>query len=108
MQMIKVFRTAAMLVIAGMAAVFFSCSSSPHVHYDLKVFKHEEGWGYEILRNNKPFIYQEYIPAIEGNKVFADSRSAKKTGKLVLSKLQHHQLPVVSVEELQQLGVIRE
>jgi hypothetical protein len=106
MTMIKTIRTAAMLVITGMAAVFFSCHPSPSVHYDLGVFKHEQGWGYEIQKNHKPYIYQKYIPAIEGNRSFSDKRSAKATGKLVLSKLQHKQLPTVSIEELKEIGVI--
>jgi hypothetical protein len=106
--MIETRRAAAMLVIAGMAAVFFSCNTSPHNHYDLNVVQHEQGWGYEIRRNHEPFIYQQYIPAIEGNKAFADKRSAKKTGRLVLSKLQHNQLPTISIEELKELGILGE
>jgi hypothetical protein len=108
MTMIEPRRAAAMLVIAGMAAVFFSCHSSLHHHYDLNVVKHEQGWGYEIRRDHKPFIYQQYIPAIEGNKAFEDKRTAKKTGRLVLSKLQHNQLPTISKEELKELGVLGE
>jgi len=106
MKMIETIRIAAMLGITGMAAIFYSCHSSPHVRYDLNVVKHEQGWGYEILRDHKPFIYQQYIPAIEGNKAFADKRSAKKTGRLVISKLRHHQMPAVSQEELKELGVL--
>jgi predicted glutamine amidotransferase len=103
---IKTIRTAAMLVMTSMAAVFFSCHSSPAVHYDLRVMNHEQGWGYEIRRNGQPFIFQQTIPAIEGKQGFADKKSAKKTGRLVLSKLKHHQMPTVSKEELKQLGVI--
>ena len=95
-----------MLVIAGMAAVFFCCHSSPHVHYDLQVVKMEQGWGYAIRRDHKPFIYQETIPAIEGIKAFSDRRSAKKTGRLVLLKLKHNQSPTITKEELKKLGVI--
>jgi len=108
MKMIETMRIAAILVITGMAAIFYSCHSSPHVRYDLNVVKHEQGWGYEIRKNHKPFIYQQYIPAIEGNKAFADKRSAKKTGRLVLSKLHHNQLPTISKEELKELGVLGE
>jgi len=105
---IKTIRTAAMLVMTGVAAVFFSCHTDPAVHYDLRVVKHEQGWGYEITRNKKPFIYQQYIPAIIGNQGFPDKQSAKKTGRLVLSKLQHHQMPSVSKEELKELGILGE
>jgi predicted glutamine amidotransferase len=106
MTMIKINRTAAMLVIAGVAAVFFYCHSSPHEHYDLQVKKMGQGWGYAIRKDDKPFIYQATIPAIEGNRAFTDKRSAKKTGRLVLSKLQHNQMPSVSIEELKELGVL--
>ena len=106
MKMIETIRIAAILVMTGMAAFFYSCHSSPHVRYDLNVVKHEQGWGYEILRDHKPFIYQQYIPAIQGNTAFKDKRSAKKTGRLVISKLRHHQIPAVSQEELKELGVL--
>jgi hypothetical protein len=105
---IRTIRTAAMLMMICMAAVFFSCRTTPTIHYDLRVVKNEQGWGYEIRRNNHPFIYQEYIPAIEGRKAFLDKRSAKKTGRLVLLKLQHNQLPTVTKEELKEIGVIEE
>jgi hypothetical protein len=103
---IKTIRTAAILIVVSMAAVFFSCRPSASPRYDLRVVKHEQGWGYEIRRNNHPYIYQQYIPAIEGRNAFADKRSAKRTGRLVLSKLQHNQLPSVTREELKELGVV--
>jgi hypothetical protein len=103
---IRTIRTAAMLMMICMAAVFFSCRTTPTVHYDLRVVKHEQGWGYEIRRNSHLFIYQEYIPAIESRKAFVDKRSARRIGRLVLKKLQHNQLPTVTKEELKELGVV--
>jgi hypothetical protein len=100
--------TAALLIIISLAVVMYSCQHPRPVHYDLKVVKLEQGWGYEIRKNNKSFIYQQYIPALEGNVAFSDKKSAKKTGKFVLTKLRNNQLPSLTIPELKQLGIIEE
>ncbi|MBN2519098.1 MAG: DUF4907 domain-containing protein [Bacteroidales bacterium] len=74
--------------------------------YTLKVFKHDRGWGYEIYKNNQPFIHQVYIPAIEGNYAFPNKSSAKKTGLLVIGKLIKNESPNITKEELMLTGII--
>jgi hypothetical protein len=69
----------------------------------LEVIRSGEGWGYDILKNNKIYIHQPYIPAIEGQFPFKDKKSARKTGKLVVKKLREHKLPSVSVDEVKEI-----
>ena len=74
---------------------------------DLVSVKTTDGWGYKILVNHKLYINQEFIPAVNGRKSFQTEEQALVTGKLVLKKMRSgQQLPNVSLQELQQLGVI--
>jgi hypothetical protein len=77
------------------------------VNYSVKTIHSEnEGWGYQILKNNKAIINQPYIPAIQGNRVFSTEDKAKKTGEFVLKKIQNGEFPpIVTVEELDSLGI---
>ncbi|MBN1414574.1 MAG: DUF4907 domain-containing protein [Bacteroidales bacterium] len=95
-------------IIALLAACMVACTKISSESYVLHVVKHEQGWGYEICKNKKPFIYQEYIPAIEGRIPFSDKNSARKTGKRVLKKLRNHQSPTITRTELVEMGVIEE
>jgi hypothetical protein len=69
--------------------------------YEVSLFKSGDGWGYDILKKDKPYIHQPYMPAVEGQIPFRDKRSAKKTGKLVVKKIRNHKLPAVTKEEIE-------
>jgi len=71
--------------------------------YKTELFRSGEGWGYDILKNEKVYIHQPFIPAIEGQVPFSDKRSARKTGKLVISKLMRQKSPTVTKEELNEI-----
>lgn len=75
-------------------------------YYKLEIIQAETGWGYQVFKDNKPFIHQEFIPAIEGNLRFPDENSAKKTGLLVCDKLKNHEFPFVTKKELISLEII--
>lgn len=70
-----------------------------------RAFNHGNGWGYVVLLNDKLFIKQEHIPAIEGNKTFVKETDALKVAGLVVAKLKKNGKPTIAVEELQQLGI---
>ena len=38
--------------------------------YNFKIIKEVNGWSYVILRDNTPYIYQKYIPCMQGNNEF--------------------------------------
>ena len=65
--------------------------------YEVEPYKTNNGWGYRILVKGKIFI--------PGKKAFPTRRTARKTGELVLHRLQHHKLPAFTIEDLQQMGL---
>jgi hypothetical protein len=71
--------------------------------YEVELFKSEQGWGYEILKNNKPYIHQPYMPVIEGEVPFSTRQSARKTGRLVVRKIQNHESPAITRAELESI-----
>lgn len=76
-------------------------------NYTFEVLPFENGWGYKISENQKPFIIQKTIPAIQGTKGFRDNQSAKKCAELVVNKLENGVFPpTITKEELDSLGLI--
>lgn len=53
----------------------------------VKPFEYNGGWGYDILADNKPYIHQDRVPAIQGKHIFLTEEDAKKTGNLVVQKI---------------------
>lgn len=75
--------------------------SSPGRQLELQTFQSGNGWGYQILMNEKVLIYQPTIPSIDTLMAFPDEGSAKKIGTLVLNKLAGHKDFSVTREEIQ-------
>lgn len=71
--------------------------------YEVALFRSGDGWGYDILRKEKVYIHQPFMPAVEGETPFRDKKSARKTGRLVVKKIRRHQLPAVSEEEIKSI-----
>jgi len=69
-----------------------------------------KGWGYDIYKDNKLYIHQEIIPAIEGRKGFASKDEAQRVGELVVSKIKQGKgggLPQITIEEIDSLKITR-
>lgn len=77
------------------------------VPIDGSTFKTANGWGYSITVDNKLFIKQDKIPAIQGNKSFATEEDAAKVAELVIKKIAKNENPAVTIQELKQLGIIQ-
>ncbi|MBN2813310.1 MAG: DUF4907 domain-containing protein [Bacteroidales bacterium] len=73
--------------------------------YEVKPYKTDNGWGYRISAKEKIFIEQPFIPGLPGKKSFPTRRTARKTGELVLHRLQHQKLPAFTKEDLTQVGL---
>jgi hypothetical protein len=71
--------------------------------YEVSLFKSGDGWGYDILKKEKVYIHQPFIPAIKGQYPFRDKRSAKKTGRLVIRKIKNHKSPAVTKAEIKSI-----
>ncbi|HVM89773.1 MAG TPA: DUF4907 domain-containing protein [Puia sp.] len=75
----------------------------------LKPFQTETGWGYEILANGKTYIRQSFIPVLEGHRCFTKKEDAIAVGNKVIEKMKMgEQLPTISLDELKQMGVIKD
>lgn len=74
-------------------------------HTSYQVFAVGKGWGYRILLDTAVFIQQEQIPAVKGFTFFQTKQDAANTAKLVLQKMKKHELPMVTVTELDSMGV---
>lgn len=72
----------------------------------MQTYQIEEGWGYRILKNDKPIINQYRIPAIQNKYAFPSEKSAILVGERVLEKIQLKEMPSISIEELMKLMVI--
>jgi hypothetical protein len=72
----------------------------------LRAIKTSSGWGYEIAVDGKTFIHQESIPAVEGHKSFTTKAAALLVGNHAVSKLKKGSMPVITIAELKQWGVI--
>ena len=68
-------------------------------------FKTTAGWGYGITIDNRLYIKQSTIPALEGTKGFATEKDAENVALLVINKIKLHKKPTVFKEELQNLQI---
>ena len=86
-----------LLVVAALTLILFLRSKE-----SLKVntFKTGNGYGYSITSQGKIFIYQPFIPAVEGNIPFSSRYDARKAGKMVQRKLKNKEEPSLSIEDL--------
>lgn len=75
------------------------------IKYD--IIKTESGWGYDIIVDDKIYIHQKYIPAINGKESFTSPKAAKKVADYAVKKfVKTKKLPVISYQELDSLNVL--
>jgi len=96
----KVLTASALILVIILATII--ATTRGHF-YEVDLFRNEQGWGYDILRDNNIYIHQPFMPAIEGQVPFKDRKSARKTGKLVIKKIHNHESPALTREELESL-----
>jgi len=73
---------------------------------EVRVFKGEQGWGYDIYVQGKKYIHQTTIPSIPGGSGFASKKDAKKVGELVVAKIAQNEMPPsVTPNELNDLKI---
>lgn len=61
------------------------------------------GWGYDILVDDKVLIRQESIPVLPAQQAFATRSQAERTAQLVIQKLQAGQPPALSTFDLEKV-----
>lgn len=74
---------------------------SPHGRQpELQTFQLGNGWGYQIVMNQKVLIYQPTIPAIDTVMPFPNEASAHRIGTLVFERLNANRDFSVTKEEM--------
>jgi hypothetical protein len=57
-------------------------------------------WGYEIFIDDKKYIHQEFIPALDNNRPFTTKKEALKVGRAVMQKIKNNKTPSLTKEEV--------
>jgi len=76
-----------------------------HILLELKPFQTAKGWGYNIYTDGKLYIHQDIVPALPGNKGFRTREDAMAVGSKVYERLKTGQMPAVTAEEVQAMGI---
>lgn len=61
--------------------------SLPGRQLELRTFQSGNGWGYQIMLNEKVLIYQPTVPSVDTVMTFPTEESAREIGTLVLNKV---------------------
>jgi len=92
----------ASVVISAAIWIITMKSHNPQ-HFESRVFKVVNGWGYDILVDDSIVIHQESVPVIQTKQVFAKKGQAEKTAALVIQKLKSGQHPTLTKFDLQKI-----
>ena len=91
--------------------ILSSNTSSPQIslpQVEIKTFKINEGWGYDIFRDGVLYLHQTNIPTVSGNQSFKTEEEALKIAELVKMKIIEmarkgkNGLPTMTVEEIKE------
>jgi hypothetical protein len=95
---------------AGVYTIYFFeyKKKSDYVFVQVRAIQNANGWGYEILTDGKVYIKQDLIPAIPGRRSFETKEQALAVGNKVLDKLEHNQMPTITLTELKEMNIIKD
>lgn len=65
-----------------------------------------DGYGYQVLNDDKLLIRQEFIPALTGRTAFQSPKDAKNVANLVVAKIQKGTSPRIDFQDLVNLGIV--
>lgn len=101
-----------LILLISFAVALFSLITYRIFYYNpgsdiLKVetYRVSGGWGYKILLDDRVYIDQPFIPGFPGKMPFPDRRSALQAAKMVKTKMIQGNIPHLSREEIQKLGI---
>ncbi len=100
-------------IFIALCGLSYSCHQSANKNVDTGKTRKLEvapiqidgGWGYDILVDDKIYIHQYCIPAIQGNKAFATKEDAVKTGQVVVQKMVKGMIPSITRHDLDSLKI---
>ena len=72
-------------------------------HFESRIFKIANGWGYDIMVNDTILIHQESVPVMQAQHAFSRRDQAEKTAELVIQKLKTGQHPTLTKFDLEKI-----
>jgi len=81
--------------------------ASQKEHNKVVTYKVEGGWGYRIIQSDRVAVEQPFIHLLPGKTPFPTRKSAGKTGKIVIERLQSQQIPVLTIKALTKLELVK-
>jgi len=97
-----VFVFLALLILTACSIVLTNLENEKN-HIQYETFSTKNGWGYNILMNNKIVIHQQMIPAANIEKGFNSKEEAAKVAMLVITKIRMKKFPGLTAAEVQTL-----
>ena len=82
-----------------------SCHKKPQQNIKIKISKIQNGYFYDIYKNDKLFIHQTNIPAVIYNQKFKNSKQCLKISNLVVKKMNVKNFPTITIEELKNKNI---
>ncbi|MBS1600718.1 MAG: DUF4907 domain-containing protein [Bacteroidetes bacterium] len=107
----KSHRVIAFVFVAALSVIVyftFRNSKEDKVFVEPKAIQTSTGWGYDIMVDGKPYIHQEFIPAVAERHGFKTKDDALLVARRVIEKISTNQLPTITLEDLKELGVIKD
>ncbi len=105
------------IVLIAFFSLFISCKNENNTQQiinandsaiiTVEVVDLDSGYGYNIYKDDRLFIHQTMIPAVNGGFMFSTPEDAQKAANYVAYIMsQKAGLPSVTIEELDSLGVL--
>jgi hypothetical protein len=76
-----------------------------HALMELQAIEVPNGWGYDILRDGRPYFHQNIMPGIRGNRVFRTREDALAVGEYMCDKIKTGQLPIITEQQMRDMHI---
>ena len=76
-----------------------------HALMELRTYEVPNGWGYDILRDGRPFFHQNIMPGLSGNRVFHSREDAQKVGEFMCDLIRKGQLPTITEQQMRDMQI---
>jgi hypothetical protein len=77
-----------------------------HALMELRAIEVPNGWGYDILRDGRPYFHQNIMPGIRGNRVFRTREDALAVGEYMCDKIKTGQLPIITEQQMRDMHIV--
>ena len=98
------------IIVLGIVSLFYFATKSKEIVtkskeiVEVRTYKNENGWGYDIYMNGKMLIHQPHIPALPGIRGFSKESSAFKLANLAAEKIKNNiNPPSLTQEEVEKV-----